>query len=49
MLQSHDTPRRHASLRGQQDVWPNYTGFDGDTLETEVAQRWLEPAKKDSK
>ncbi len=32
----------------QKDLWPNYTGFDVDTLETEVAQRWLEPAKEDS-
>jgi len=31
----------------QKDLWPNYTGFDVDTLETEVAQRWLEPAKED--
>lgn len=28
----------------QKDLWPNYTGFDVDTLDTEVAQRWLEPA-----
>jgi thiocyanate hydrolase subunit alpha len=25
----------------QQDLWPNYTGFDNDTLETEVCERWL--------
>jgi hypothetical protein len=33
----------------QKDLWPNYTGFDVDTLETEVAQRWLEPAREDTK
>ena len=33
----------------QKDLWPNYTGFDVDTLETEVAQRWLKPAKGDAK
>jgi thiocyanate hydrolase subunit alpha len=31
----------------QKDLWPDYTGFDADTLETEVAQRWLEPAKEE--
>jgi len=28
----------------QRDQWPGYTGADGDTLETEVSERWLEPA-----
>jgi hypothetical protein len=28
----------------QIDLWHNYTGFDVDTLEPEVSQRWLEPA-----
>ena len=28
----------------QNDLWPNYTGFDVDTLETEVSEHWLEPA-----
>ena len=28
----------------QKDLWPDYTGADGDTLETEVSERWLEPA-----
>jgi thiocyanate hydrolase subunit alpha len=28
----------------QRDLWPDYTGADGDTLETEVSERWLEPA-----
>lgn len=28
----------------QKDLWPNYTGFEGDTLETEVSERWLIPA-----
>jgi len=29
----------------QRDLWPNYTGFDHDTLETEFSERWLEPAE----
>jgi hypothetical protein len=29
----------------QKDLWPNYTGFDVDTLETEVSEHWLEPAE----
>ncbi|WP_319452342.1 MULTISPECIES: SH3-like domain-containing protein [unclassified Mycobacterium] len=32
----------------QQDLWDNYTGFGVDTLETEVSERWLEPAAKGS-
>jgi hypothetical protein len=28
----------------QADLWPNYTGLESDTLETEVAEGWLEPA-----
>lgn len=28
----------------QRDLWPGYTGFDGDTLETEFSERWLMPA-----
>ena len=28
----------------QIDLWPNYTGFDVDTLETEVSEHWLRPA-----
>ncbi len=31
----------------QRDLWQDYTGFDGDTLETEVSERWLEPAEKE--
>ncbi|MCW5252932.1 SH3-like domain-containing protein [Streptomyces sp. SHP 1-2] len=31
----------------QKDLWPDYTGFDGDTLQTEVCERWLEPAGKE--
>ncbi|MEV0130402.1 SH3-like domain-containing protein [Dactylosporangium sp. NPDC050688] len=27
----------------QTDLWPDYTGFDVDTLETECSERWLEP------
>ncbi|WP_433756782.1 SH3-like domain-containing protein [Nocardia sp. CA-135398] len=33
----------------QIDLWPKYTGFDVDTLETEVSERWLEPAEEDAK
>jgi hypothetical protein len=33
----------------QTDLWPRYTGFDVDTLETEVAERWLEPAEDTDK
>ncbi|MER7283839.1 SH3-like domain-containing protein [Dactylosporangium sp. NPDC000244] len=33
----------------QKDLWPDYTGFDVDTLETECSERWLEPAKADAK
>ncbi|MEV6321339.1 SH3-like domain-containing protein [Nocardia sp. NPDC051787] len=33
----------------QQDLWPSYTGFDADTLETEVSERWLEPAEEDAR
>jgi hypothetical protein len=29
----------------QKDLWPNYTGSDADTLETQIAQGWLQPAK----
>lgn len=28
----------------QRDLWPDYTGFDVDTLETEFSERWLLPA-----
>src|SRR3982074_2705004 len=27
----------------QIDLWPNYTGSDADTLETQIAQWWLQP------
>ncbi|MEU7898278.1 SH3-like domain-containing protein [Nonomuraea sp. NPDC049152] len=30
----------------QRDLWPDYTGFDIDTLESEFSERWLEPADK---
>ena len=33
----------------QKDLWPNYTGFDIDTLETEVSEHWLEPADEEQK
>ena len=29
----------------QKDLWADYTGFEADTLETEVSERWLEPAQ----
>jgi thiocyanate hydrolase subunit alpha len=32
----------------QRDLWPNYTGSDVDTLETECSERWLSPAGKES-
>ena len=32
----------------QRDLWPNYTGLDVDTLETEMSERWLEPASEDN-
>jgi hypothetical protein len=28
----------------QQELWPDYTGFAVDTLETECSERWLRPA-----
>lgn len=28
----------------QRDLWPDYTGYDQDTLESEFSERWLEPA-----
>lgn len=29
----------------QKDLWPEYSDtFEGDTLETELSERWLEPA-----
>jgi hypothetical protein len=30
----------------QRELWPDYTGFDVDTLETEVSERWLAPAEE---
>lgn len=33
----------------QTDLWPTYTGFASDTLETEVSEHWLEPERKDAK
>lgn len=32
----------------QRDLWPNYTGCDVDTLETECSERWLEPAQEEA-
>ncbi|NRI69850.1 nitrile hydratase subunit beta [Rhodococcus sp. MS16] len=31
----------------QTDLWPRYTGFDIDTLETECAEGWLRALQKD--
>ncbi|WP_067171906.1 SH3-like domain-containing protein [Microtetraspora niveoalba] len=33
----------------QTDLWPDYTGFEVDTLETECSELWLEPAGKEKK
>lgn len=33
----------------QKDLWTRYTGFDVDTLETEVSERWLQPADEEKK
>jgi thiocyanate hydrolase subunit alpha len=32
----------------QKELWPDYTGFDVDTLETEVAEGWMVPAGKEA-
>ena len=32
----------------QIDLWPDYTGSDADTLETQIAQGWLQPAGEES-
>jgi thiocyanate hydrolase subunit alpha len=31
----------------QTELWPDYTGFDSDTLESEFSERWLESAGKE--
>ncbi len=28
----------------QSDLWPDYTGFENDSLESEFSERWLESA-----
>jgi thiocyanate hydrolase subunit alpha len=33
----------------QRDLWSDYTGFDQDTLETEVAESWLDPAREEKR
>jgi hypothetical protein len=33
----------------QRDLWPNYTGHDHDTLETECSERWLVPAGQEER
>jgi hypothetical protein len=30
----------------QQDVWPDYQGNSGDTLDVEIFEFWLEPSTK---
>ena len=30
----------------QTDIWPDYTGPRQDTLDVEIYEHWLEPAKK---
>lgn len=30
----------------QDELWPDYTGFSDDTLESEFSERWLEPAAR---
>jgi hypothetical protein len=32
----------------QADLWPNYTGLESDTVETEVAEGWLVPAHEET-
>jgi len=32
----------------QRDLWPDYTGLDIDTLETEVSERWLMAAGEEA-
>ena len=29
----------------QRDVWPDYTGSDGDHIEVDIYEHWLEPAE----
>ncbi|WP_433213681.1 SH3-like domain-containing protein [Microtetraspora malaysiensis] len=31
----------------QKELWPDYTGFDVDTLESEFSESWLMPAGKE--
>ncbi|MFC8526051.1 SH3-like domain-containing protein [Nocardia sp. NPDC057227] len=31
----------------QHDLWPGYTGFPADTLQTEISEHWLTPAQED--
>jgi len=32
----------------QRDVWPDYQGAEGDTLDIDIYEHWLEPAKSDT-
>ena len=32
----------------QKDLWPDYTGHDSDTLETECSEHWLMPADEET-
>jgi nitrile hydratase len=31
----------------QREVWPDYAGGSGDTVDVEIYQHWLEPAEAD--
>ncbi len=33
----------------QRELWPEYKGFDNDTLETECSERWLIPTDEETK
>ncbi len=39
----------HVVRFNQIDLWPPYTGSDADTLETQIAQGWLQPALETSR
>jgi hypothetical protein len=32
----------------QTDLWPDYTGLESDTVESEYSERWLKPAGKEA-
>ncbi|HTS52692.1 MAG TPA: SH3-like domain-containing protein [Burkholderiales bacterium] len=31
----------------QREVWPDYAGWSGDTVDVEIYQHWLEPVEAD--